>query len=157
MEYKYKYKLWRRCLDGDVEFVKAALDEYGARDVFDNALFLEEGCIHAAAQKGQIPVLDFLIRNGEDVNRKAGTSGIRTPLYYAVRRIWEKEKRLETVNFLLQRGAEVDARYSRNFTPLLLAAYKGRAETARLLLLAGANIEAKDDTGETALRKAIRQ
>ena len=77
-----KNELRRRCLSGDVEFVKAALDEYGARDVFDNALNGYSGCIHAAAQTGQIPLFDFLIRNGEDVNRKNGRSEL-TPLNYA--------------------------------------------------------------------------
>ena len=149
-----KNELWRRCSNGDVEFVKAALDEYGARDVFDNALLMGQGCIHAAARAHEIPLLDFLIRNGDDVNRKGSGFDKWTPLHLAVR-IWPKEKRLETVDFLLQKGAEVDPIDSRGKTPLHLAAELGHAETARLLLLAGADVEAKDENGETPLRRAI--
>ena len=150
-----KAELGRRCQSGDVDYVKAALDEHGACEVFDNRLNGYSGCIHAATEKGKIPVLDFLIRNGEDINRKRYGGTEWTPLHCAVWQI-DEEKRLRTVDFLLQKGAEVDVPDSDQMTPLFYAAEYGRTQTARLLLLAGADVEAKDKRGETPLRRAIR-
>lgn len=50
---------------------------------------------------------------------------------------------------LLGRGAEIEAQADRNWTPLHVAAWCGRADAVALLLDHGADTEAKTDTGRT--------
>jgi len=61
----------------------------------------------------------------------------------------------QTVLFLLQHGADVDAKDKREFTPLHYAAEKGYAEIAELLIEKGANVNATDTNKETPLHIAV--
>jgi hypothetical protein len=54
------------------------------------------------------------------------------------------------------RGATVDARSKKNFTPLMAACWMGREAVVRLLLLCGAKQELKNDGGRTALLVAVQ-
>lgn len=63
-------------------------------------------------------------------------------------------KRLETARFLIQKGANIEAKDRKGGTPLLRAALHGRAEMARLLLSKGAKHRAKDIYGYTPLHWA---
>ena len=58
------------------------------------------------------------------------------------------------VEFLLNKGAEVNARNDDGATALHWACYKGYLESARLLLDHGAALEAKDEDNETPLHWA---
>ena len=64
----------------------------------------------------------------------------------------------DCVEELLKHGAEVDAITNLKQTPLHLAAVRGTVETARLLLDAGADLDAKDMRGRspTELAKTHR-
>jgi ankyrin repeat protein len=56
------------------------------------------------------------------------------------------------VSGLLKQGADVEARDKEHQeTPLILAAKFGDADLVRLLLVAGAEVDARDDSGRTAL------
>jgi ankyrin repeat protein len=59
--------------------------------------------------------------------------------------------------FLLRLGADVNGRdeLPGGATPLIWAAHAGRAETVRLLLALGAELDAPDDHGATALVRAV--
>jgi ankyrin repeat protein len=59
-----------------------------------------------------------------------------------------------TVNLLLDRDANIDAKDQDNSTPLHLAAAKGHDSTVNLLLDAGADIDAKDQDNSTPLHLA---
>lgn len=60
----------------------------------------------------------------------------------------------EIVTGLLKAGTPVEARDSRGFSPLILAAYHGHLDTVRALLAAGADACAGDKRGNTALMGA---
>jgi ankyrin repeat protein len=55
---------------------------------------------------------------------------------------------------LLENGAPADARMLQKLTPLHLAVIEGQVDTAKLLVAKGADVNAKDEDGETALTKA---
>lgn len=64
--------------------------------------------------------------------------------------------RLEATQLLLEKGAEVDGRDSKNFTALIYAARSGNVEIVRLLLNKGADPNAHSSDGRTALDNAVR-
>ncbi|MDE2845420.1 MAG: ankyrin repeat domain-containing protein [Gemmatimonadota bacterium] len=72
-----------------------------------------------------------------------------TPLHWASR-----AGSLECLRWLLDRGAEVDARNDAHRTPLQLAAECGRAEAVKLLAAAGADLDTQDRKGRTPLHRA---
>jgi len=93
------------------------------------------------------------VRCGADINK--GNSKISTPPL-----IWEVlEGNLEKVQTLLKGGAKVDVFYEE--TPLMAAARKGydekHIEIVKLLLAHGANVNATDIYGSSALRLAQRK
>ena len=60
----------------------------------------------------------------------------------------------DVVKDLLDKGAQVDARTYRGYTPLRHAAFNGYTDTARLLLDRGAQVDAMDNDDNTPLHYA---
>ena len=60
----------------------------------------------------------------------------------------------DVVKFLVEKGADVNAKNIRGNTALMWASRMGNLEVAKLLLEKGADINAKNLSDETALRKA---
>ena len=90
--------------------------------------------------EGFLGCLVLLLERGVDVN--ALSSSRKTPLALAV-------GVTGAVKLLLSHHADVNA-LSRGSTPLHLASNNGCIHSARLLLLAGANLHARDARGKTA-------
>lgn len=72
--------------------------------------------------------------------------------------LWRLEDRPDVIAWLLDRGADIERRGINNETPLITAAHKAPIETIRLLVDAGANIDASTQVDEdwTALMTAAR-
>ena len=122
-----------------------------------------------AARTGNPAAARVLIEHGADVNARESQLG-ETALMWAA-----SENQAEVVTLLASRGADVNARSSTiqfpkdrfglegvltilphgNWTPLMYAARDGGVDAARALTKAGADVNATDPDGTTALILAI--
>ncbi len=99
-----------------------------------------------ATMDGNVWRMQLLHFAGANVNARVN-SGL--PLFLAA-----GEGRLDVVRYLLDEGADVNARENRGSTALIEAAYGGHIEVIKELLLRGAEINAIGEQG-TALDVAI--
>ena len=67
-----------------------------------------------------------------------------------------KEGDIDLIEFLIENGADINARTSHGFTPLLYAAKNGHHSIIELLVVNGANVEIKDEAGLTTLMHLAR-
>ena len=154
--------LWAASQNGSDEMVGLLLDA-GADP--DRALLLGETPLMVAARSGYPTVVERLITSGADVNR--GAARRQTALMWAA-----AQKHASVVEVLLEHGADVHARsevwrqvmavpphsideYNREIphggdTPLMFAARSGDLASARLLVAAGADVNAADAWGVSA-------
>lgn len=107
-----------------------------------------EQALPLAAWGGHLDAVEWLLDHGATLN---GSGPGWSALHYAVFNGQDKLAR-----FLIERGAQINARSPNGSTPLMMAAREGRDELARLLIDAGADPKAKSDWGDTALILAMR-
>ncbi|WP_209022613.1 ankyrin repeat domain-containing protein [Rhodocyclus gracilis] len=107
-----------------------------------------EQALLLAAWNGHLPAVQWLLDHGATLNRPDLQW---SALHYAVFNGQEK-----VAQFLIERGAKIDARSPNASTPLMLAAREGRESLAKTLLEAGADTKAKNDWGDSALTLAMR-
>ena len=62
---------------------------------------------------------------------------------------------IKIMNLLLDKGADVHARDSKESTPLFYAVYSGNVQTVQFLVSRGADIHARNDIEQTPLHKAV--
>jgi ankyrin repeat protein len=93
--------------------------------------------------------IKLLIKHGAEVNAKANTGN--TPLLIAC----VGNDRKETINFLLQNGADPLIKNNREETAFMRSALFGDSASLALLLKKGMDINAKDKEGFTALINAL--
>jgi ankyrin repeat protein len=91
--------------------------------------------LHRAARDGKSRLIQFLLENGAQANRKDNSGW--TPLHHAVFHAY-----LEAAELLIAAGAEVNARDKVNGTPLHSAAWQGFTALGKLLLENGAETDA---------------
>jgi len=102
----------------------------------------------AAAEKDQREMSELLLESGfRNIDHDKGRA-----LMTAVTR-----QNLEIVAIILRAGADPNLRDAQNLTPLLRSAMAGNIEIMNMLLDNKADINARSDTGETALLIAIRE
>ncbi|MCL7034494.1 hypothetical protein MKW94_018521, partial [Papaver nudicaule] len=105
------------------------------------------GSLHIAAVGGSLNVCKYLLETLKiDVDSK-DRSG-HTPLYHAI-----VKGHLDTVRYLVEKGANPDASNDKTFTPLHYAAKSGDTKIITLLLSRGVHVDAAISTG-TALQHA---
>ncbi|KAJ3093252.1 hypothetical protein HDU96_002453, partial [Phlyctochytrium bullatum] len=108
--------------------------------------------MNLAIESGSLESVKVLHELGAPVNDDV----LESPLQYAINRGCSPE----IIEFLLGHGADTEARFDFNMrTALLSAAWnqqaKGHAQVVKLLILFGADIEARDDQGCTALMHEV--
>jgi len=132
---------------GNIAAVKQMLSE--RQDLLlDRTLFDNRNVIHLAVAKGNIAMIELLLKAGADVNA-ADFSGI-TPLNMAA-----FEGNATVVGILLAAGATVNTvGYRDKSTPLCVAASRGNLEVVKVLLAHGANANATNRDGKTPLQVA---
>jgi ankyrin repeat protein len=98
------------------------------------ALVTGETMLMRAAWTGNLEVVKMLLANGAAVNAQENGRK-QTALMWAI-----SQNRPEVARILVEHGADIQARSTTGYTPLLFAARVGDAESARLLVSKGANV-----------------
>lgn len=107
-----------------------------------------EAPVADAAMRGDLERVRSLLRDGADVNASQGDG--MTALHWAA-----ELDHADLANLLIFGGAHLESTTRLGaFTPLLVASRAGSAQVIGALLDAGASIEARTTTGETALHFA---
>jgi len=114
--------------------------------------YLKKFPLHAVANFGLLDEAKKLIRLGEDIEKKDSEG--KTPLFIAVNNPAFISNRMQTakiqiVELLLEKGANVNIQDNVGGTPLHYAVFSGKIEPVRLLLKYGARIDIKDKDGLT--------
>lgn len=94
-----------------------------------------------AALRGRLPWVQALVQRGALINEAGFTA-----LHYAC-----SGPDNGVTRWLIERGAELDARSPNGSTPLMMAAGYGSPDSIEVLLLAGANPSLRNDKGLTAM------
>lgn len=97
--------------------------------------------------------MEVLIKAGANVNIEDSRNGL-TPLHFAV-----QNSKVDIVNYLIENGANINAKTSNGQTPLHLSVAGGfyksqnldKTDVVKLLLEKGATINEQDNNGDTAL------
>jgi ankyrin repeat protein len=138
------------CVTGDADYARQIL---GQDSNLANTPAGEVTPIRLAAYYGHPAIAGLLIENGAPVNQPASQSR-DFPLHLAA-----AQGHADVVALLLEKGAGVDSRAQHGRTPLLEAAKHNRVDVIRVLVGAGADLEARGgdiwEDGRTALQEAI--
>jgi ankyrin repeat protein len=102
-----------------------------------------------AAFFGQLPVVEYLLIKGAEVNSASQNEQRVMPLHSAV-----ASQNVLIARALLEQGADANARQNGDFTPLHGAAQNGQVEMVDLLLENGAQVNALTSDGQTPLQLA---
>ena len=107
--------------------------------------------LHWASQYGHVGVVQALLARGADVDRREnGDPKGDTALVLAC-----KYRQEDVLDVLIRRGANVNVRYGEgDETPLMIACNKRHGRMVRALLIAKAEVNARDSTNQTALMVA---
>lgn len=107
-----------------------------------------EQALQLAAWKGHLAAVKWLLAHGAVLNREPMQWGA---LHYAVFAGYR-----DIAQFLIEQGANLNARIPNGSTVLMMAAREGHDDLARMLVDAGADARLVNDKGESALTWAMR-
>lgn len=124
--------------------------------------YILSGCasskIHEVSSLGDLGAVQSYVENGgnlEERGDKNWVSGLyhyagKTPLHVAV-----ENNQLAVVRYLIEKGADIEARTSAGETPLILSAKSANIDMFDFLIAQSANGFAVDENGNTALLAAL--
>jgi len=130
----------------DMVRIKKVLQE--TQDI--NAHHKNWSAVHQATQDGSLDILRLLVENGADIKVRTHT---KTPLLSAVseNRKNEAGNYINIAQYLIEQGADINARIGSNLSsPLIYAAKNNQTEMVSLLLENGAELWAQDYMGSSA-------
>ena len=134
-----------------VDYMKLLIDS-GA-DV-NKLNYKNENVAFTATEANALEHLALLVSKG--VNLNAVNSSQKSLL---LENAGKKKVKAETIDFLIKNGADVNyvSEKHEKTTPLMVAVQSGRADIAELQLKAGADANAKDESGTVVLAYALEQ
>ena len=101
--------------------------------------------IWSAAAEGNLNAVKKYLAKGIDINAKGGSLKSTVLLSAAL------YDQVEMVEFLIQNGADVNAKSEDGTTALHAAAFLGQYKVAKLLIQNGADVNARNNDGETVI------
>jgi len=153
-------KLVENCEKGNINYVKSRVESDGIETVLDSYYDWSYNdrigpiytCIEVAVFKDQLDLVNYLLDQGEDVNRYCWTdSFLKSPLIIAA-----GKGLLPMVKLLIEHGADVN-QFGSGYRPLhLVNSTTNTSEIIRTLCEQEVNVEAPDKFRGTPLRMAIR-
>jgi ankyrin repeat protein len=105
--------------------------------------------LHSAAINGALPIIEYLLSKGVDINSTNTT--LSTPLHVAI-----ANKQDGAAKLLIEKGADVSKKDSRGNTPLHAVVYSNQKEIAELLITKGAELESRNQQNYTPLSALTR-
>ena len=133
-------------------------EEAGLAALRERKLAFDEPSFYHALTEADTDAIRAYLDGGMSVNHVFVDSNRRTPLmivYFGTEACGTPEKGREITALLVQRGADVNRKDEKQNTALMFAADKCDRETLRMLLKAGAKLDAKNFAGLTALQMGI--
>ena len=107
--------------------------------------------LNLAAKFGDAALIQRLIGAGANVNANECVNG-ETPLSSAI----EKKRDASCIRLLIEAGSDVNRAPSDGSTPLIRAVRNGLLDVMKMLIAAGALVDARDANGMTALLHAAK-
>lgn len=105
--------------------------------------------------KNKLTIANLLLSAGANVKRTDRNGA--TALHSAMLAAGDEHALVGVVRELLRKGAVVDAQTINQVTPLQLAVWKRRFEIAKILVAAGASLDARDSQGKSAAGELVAQ
>ncbi|KAL0046438.1 hypothetical protein WJX82_008505 [Trebouxia sp. C0006] len=129
---------------------------FGGKDARNNE---GQSLLHLAVSRNSPDIVEALLKHGVDVNMLdfMGMSALHLAVHRSSRSKLGEECALETVKTLFSHHAQFAATNHQGETPLHLALAKKHLEMSKLLLDAGADINARDNKGMTSFHNAVKQ
>lgn len=137
--------------DGDLQKVKEALKN-GA-DI--NARYEDSPALIDAVNWGNVEIVKYLVENGADIENMNNIYGNTALMRTADTMYVESEICIEIAQYLLEKGANINAKTRNGWTALMYASCKGHFDMVKFLVENGADINAITDNGYTALNSAL--
>lgn len=109
--------------------------------------------LHLVTTRNDFDLVQTLVDRGANVNAVEDETG-SIPLIEACIAFGRSRSHIETVEYFIEKGADINQQSKLGNTCLIVAAREGQAETVAALLKAGANTDLKDRDGLTALQLA---
>ncbi|OOZ39528.1 ankyrin repeat domain-containing protein [Solemya elarraichensis gill symbiont] len=132
--------------EGDLKEITRNID--GGFDLNSQDSKYGETPLHKAVLCDQVSAAELLLIKGAEVDVEGGRI-VGTPLYVAAYR-----GNIVIAKFLINQGANVNARAKDGSTPLHAAAFGGDVSVAKLLIDMGADVNSKKRFGATPLHRA---